>query len=445
MEYDFNKREDIDYSHSYDYLGGVGLGRPEVELERARLAKLGTYDLEPVDSPTEDWEKDEIVRIAKLVNKSKERDSLLKKIGEIRDRKLEFAWNKLHQHYSYFQWALHCLDREVKNWEKIKKPRGGAHETRPSQQTRVPVVVRDGVIVSGIQARPELNGKFGTVLSESGDRWLVEFADVMQTVSVKKVNCMKGKYVPPKSTEELPRALKVEIVKLTSEQGKLLNGKIGYILEYSQDSARYTVRLEESSERKLVKLENLHVPVGPGWEQRFDESTGVPFFVNLASGEVSWKHPILSGRKRSEIEREESEGEEFDRSEFLRQEEKRLKLDKREKLRGVREGDIASQLERLRVQLEVPLPGESVLFTGTPQMLLKRISASSWDERKQLLTIALSLILEDYKALKFNRSQLMALCSKIEEIEEAGQIPAEVESWIVAALQIAIPISYVLR
>ncbi len=51
MSYDFNKREDYDYSFSYDYLGGMGLGKSEVELERIHKSKLGNYDLTTVDPP----------------------------------------------------------------------------------------------------------------------------------------------------------------------------------------------------------------------------------------------------------------------------------------------------------------------------------------------------------------------------------------------------------
>ena len=187
--YDFNKREDYDYSFSYAYLGGVGLGKSEVEAERIRKSKLGTYDMTPVDPPL-GGHRDEVIKIANMINSSKQREELVKKIFETKDSRLEFVWNKKHQLNPYFDWALHCLDRQVIGWENIRQGSVTFNEpvfseaAKPSRQLKV----GDTVEISNIKSRPELNGKIGKIFSVSNDRMMVEFSDINQTVSIAKSN-----------------------------------------------------------------------------------------------------------------------------------------------------------------------------------------------------------------------------------------------------------------
>ena len=165
MNYDFNKREDTEYSHSYDYLSGVGLGRSEVQAELDRRAKLGTYDLDPVGPPSD---AGEVVKIANLIIGNKERESLVKKIGEVKDKRLEFVWNDNHVNHKYFKWALHCIDRQVKDWQQIRP--GQKKQVKPSAAySSVPIEVGNTVQIENIKARRELNGKVGIVVREEND------------------------------------------------------------------------------------------------------------------------------------------------------------------------------------------------------------------------------------------------------------------------------------
>ena len=337
VPYDFNKREDYDYSYSFDYLSGVGLGKDQVRAEQDRAKKLGTYDMTPVEPPTNESVKNEIIHVANSISKSKQRDSMLKKIGEIKDRRTEFVWNTNHIHHPYFEWALHCIDRQVPNWTSITPSM--IPSSQPSTSSKEPVVVGDWVEIDGVAARPELNGKGGMVIGTlPNERLKVEFPDVAQTVSLSAGKCCKSARtgVKPSAGGQLPQALKIEVMNLQSDQGKLLNGSVGYILGYSKESGRYTVRLEEKGGTKSIKKENLHVCLPPGWEEQVDPSSGNRFYRETASGKVTWDHPILGKRKEAEksgFEEEDEdndhdESEEFNREEFLEQESKRIRLDK---------------------------------------------------------------------------------------------------------------------
>ena len=329
--YDFNKREDYDYSHSFDYLGGVGLGKTEVRTEKDRVSKLGKYDLAPVDPPIESAKRDEIINVANLIHKSAQRESLFKKINELRDIRTEFVWNKSHEFHAYFVWALHCIDRQVPNWLNIG---ASSSSTDPDAQSVLqPLLVGDWVDVNHVQARPELNGKRGIVLQLlSSDRVKIDFPDINQAVSLPSSKCTKSNRsgIKPVPTSQLPQAIKVEVVGLTSDSGKLLNGFVGYVVGFNNESQRYTVRLDEGT--KSLKKENLYVCLPPGWEGRFDESSGDRFYTETASGKVSWEHPILA--KPRPVEGPHNEGYEegsesdFDRVEFLEQEKKRIRLDR---------------------------------------------------------------------------------------------------------------------
>ena len=471
MSYDFNKREDFDYTHSYDFFGGVGLGRAEAEAARAREAQRGKYDMEPVDPPSNSAEAESVVKIATLVCKSKERAALVKRVGEVKDVRMEVVWNKKHPHHSYFEWALHCLDREVPDWQSIRKRTGAQAQQGDNEQRKATpqqeVKVGDPVEVGGLKARPELNGKVGSVVSESGDgkRWFVDFSDISQTVSIAKPNCTHTRRKVSADSKTLPRGLKVEITRLTSEQGKLLNGMEAYVCEYSGETQRYSVRLDLTGELKSVKEDNLHVPAPPGWDERFDESTGKKFYVRTSDGHVTWTHPIFQTTKPSKREREsefvggavepeeESETDEkdaetaFDRNEFLKQEEKRLKLDKKRHAAAPLTAEtILERLHLLRQTLGIdPAGGGSTdaKFVGTPKALLDTITGlPESEDRNAWLCIALSLVLEDFNKLRFNKNQLVGLLDKVDQVIEEGSFSDDVEQWICAALKLAIPVSY---
>jgi hypothetical protein len=464
--YDFNKREDYDYSFSYAYLGGVGLGKSEVEVERIRKSKLGTYEMTPVDPPP--GQGDEVVRIANMINSSKQREELVKKIFETKDARLEFVWNKKHQLNPYFEWALHCIDRQVVGWENIGQRSVTFNEpvrseAKPSPQLKI----GDTVEISNIKARPELNGKIGQVVNVTNDRVMVEFSDINQTVSIAKSNCL---LVHQDSTDtlwkaNLPRGLKVEIRGLASDQGKLLNGLNGTIVDYK--SERFLIRLDDpvGGDLKSVKECNLYVLLPDGWSEKMDESSGKPYYVRHEDQSVSWDHPILSRSKQKRKPKEKSEEfvkldtheevsdsearEEtesgFKRDEFLCEEAKRLKLDRRGKKTAAKAIDmaetVAGKLDDLRNALG--FAREEALFSGNPRDLLEIIRECKDDAKLKFLFAGLCMILEDYKKLKFNKNQLTVLGDKIDDvIENEGHFPDSVIGWIESGLQIAIPTRY---
>lgn len=196
MSYDFNKREDFEYSHSFDYLGGVGLGKAEVASQRERDSKRGKYDMVPVAAPDNVEEKEEIIRASTMIHRSNNRSSLLEKIAQLRDPRMEFVWNASHRHHSYFQWALHCIDREVKDWTSIlpsthrSESKYRAPDNLPTKTERS-FQIDDWVEISGIQARPELNGKRGQIkhIDSKTHRFQIEFSDILQTVSISESKC----------------------------------------------------------------------------------------------------------------------------------------------------------------------------------------------------------------------------------------------------------------
>ena len=457
MSYDFNKREDFDYSHSYDYFGGVGLGKAELDAEKARKSKLGTYDLTPVSPPSNDNERAEIVRVASLVHKSAQRESLLKRIAEVKDSRMEFVWNKQHSGHPYFAWALHCIDREVSNWESILP--GSSSSRAPVSSVPKPAssaIVKKGdrVEVSDLKSRPELNGKVGTVVGEGNGRWQVEFLDIAQTVSLAKDRCSRtSKCEPPAAGDKLPAGLRVAVTKLQSEQGRAMNGMEAFVTTFSRETDRYTVRLELSGELKSLKRENLHVVLPDGIEERVDAASGNPFYVTLATGAVSWKHPILGDRKRPKSEfvgrhssDDEDAGEpapqadEFSREEFLEAERKRLRLDK--KRSGSSDDKFVEALSALREGLGVPLACGEPLFSGSAADLLRIIAGAESGERNKWMYVAVEVLLSDFRQLKFNKKQLTGLLERIDQMVEDGSVSAEMEDWLVGGLKIAMPITH---
>ena len=120
--------------------------------------------------------------------------------------------------------------------------------------------------------------------NETRTRCLVEFSDIMQTVSISRDNCTWTNKVISSNSKTLPRGLKVEIRKLASDTGKLLNGMEAYITDFNADSQRYLVRLDLTGELKSLKEENLYIPPPADWIERIDESSGKSYFVHSKSG-----------------------------------------------------------------------------------------------------------------------------------------------------------------
>ena len=452
MAYDFNKRDDFEYSHSFDYLGGVGLGKAEFEAERVRKSKLGKYDLVPVDPPADALVRDEIIKVAQLVHDSKNRDSLMAKIKQLKDSRMEFVWSSVHMHHKYFEWALHCLDREVVNWRNIRAsgfvPKPSSVPTQPPKD----VEVGDWVEIRELQARPELNTKIGKVIEKQGDRFQIDFPDIAQIVSISKSKCTKASSSCSRSKDRFPRGLRVEVMGLSSEQGKLLNGLEGYVMDFNSETNRYTVRL--SNEMKSLKKENLFVCLPAGWTQEVDPASGEAFFRDVTTNKVTWEHPILGAAKKFKIPSEfvespgnhesassgdEDEAADFSRSEFLEQERKRLRLDK--KRQTTNEESLRDTIRSIHTALGIPTEDEnSVIFDGSPRELLEELEKTEDGSMvNRLCYVALLMILEDLLQLKFNKKQLVGYQEHLDEILESGSVGPGMLEWIKAGLKIAAP------
>jgi hypothetical protein len=209
---------------------------------------------------------------------------------------------------------------------------------------------------------------------------------------------------------------------------------------------------------KSLKEANLKIPVPSGWSEEFDSSTRKLFYVNKSTGDVSWKHPVFEGSNKRSRQSEDSESPiahdhedyrdtetGFSRTEFLKNEEKRLKLDRSRK-KGIKPEDVALRLADLR---KVVIGDDSVseLFTGTPQLLVSMITQSieTNEPSERLLLAGLYVLLEDYKQLKVNKSQLMALMDRIDDVLELNApipFPPMIIEWIIGGLKLAIPVSY---
>lgn len=473
MSYDFNKREEFEYSHSFDYFGGVGLGKHAVDAVRDKELKRGTYDITPVAPPANLNERDDIIRIATLVHDSRNRESLLSKIRQQKDTRMAFVWDETHEYHPYYVWALHCIDREVKNWTQII-----AASARPRSRTEAPADtpavhkqfnVNDWVDISGIQARPELNGKKGRVSSvdPTTRRLLIEFPDILQTVSISESKCQPSSASGIASSQShLPQGLRVEIKNLTSEQGKKLNGAEAFIVSYNKVTERYTVRLNDASnELKSLKADNLHACLPPGWTEQVDQSTGETFYREIASDRVTWSHPVLGGANKADKRKTASQSEfvgeasnddstsepeddagpsSFKRGEFLDQERKRLRLDKKRQAGEASEANLRETLQLIRSKFSLfPLDTREPLYIGTAKTLLDAIlAASSEQEQIRLLYIALEVICQDLRKLKFNKRQLVGFLEHLDQILEEESFSEPIKEWIIGGLKLAAPISY---
>lgn len=471
MSYDFNKREDFEYSHSFDYFGGVGLGKSAIDAQRDRESKRGTYDITPVSPPIDVNERNEIIRIASLVNESKNRDSLLSKISQQKDTRMSFVWDKAHKYHAYYLWALHCVEREVENWTEILPPVDRPKSRIPKNfaEGHKQLKVNDWVDIAGIQARPELNGKVGRVASvdPSSRRLEIEFPDIQQTVSIAESKCKRSDTGFRVNTRnQLPQGLRVEIKNLTSEQGKRLNGAEAYIISYNSEIDRYTVRLNDAdSEHKSLKRDNIHVCLPRGWTEQVDQSTGETFYREISSNKVTWSHPILDIANKAEKQKsatqsefvsvinEDDSGSEvgddsgspsFKREEFLEQERKRLRLDKKRQAGEATEDNLRETLLLIRSNFHISsVDSTAPLFIGTAKTLLDAIqTASNKEEQVKLLYIALEVILEDLRRLKFNKRQLVGFLEHLDQILEEESIGEAMKDWIIGGLKLAAPISY---
>jgi hypothetical protein len=444
MAFNFNKKDDFDYNAGYDYLGGVGLGRAEEEANRIKLAVRGTYDLEPVEPPSDTNLVDKILKTANTIHRSKNRCTLVGKIKQAMDSSMRFVWDTTSPSHAYYEWAQHCIDREVQNWPCIRPTNQKSAPISKNESQIYKPVVGDWVEVFGIQSRPELNGKYGSVISEASGRMQVLFPDIHETVSIKISNLKKSKRRKIIDKKVLPKGLKIQIVNLNSDKGQMLNGQCGTVTDYSPPPVdRYMIRLDLDNSSKNVKIENIKIPLPTGWVELFDESLDKVYYSNNETKQTTWTHPIFhydpSHNENSDIDDEEEEDGEFSRNQFLKEEEERLGLNKKKQKTAE---SIEHVILKFREQFGIRPPSGVPLFVGTPRGLAEDIELNLNKNLKGIekIYITIEIIRNDLNKLMNNKIQFSELIDNIEKIENSEYIPNL--SYFTSALKIAVPETY---
>mmetsp|Transcript_116095 Transcript_116095/g.361745 ORF Transcript_116095/g.361745 Transcript_116095/m.361745 type:complete len:542 (-) Transcript_116095:54-1679(-) len=347
--YDFKKREDWDYKHTYDYMAGW-LGSEKTEAEKKRKKKLGKTDLEAPPIPADPALVESIEKTARYVHKSDDPGVFERLVAE--KNKGKPGWDFLQENgegNDYYKFVRHCYEREVdprplsSQARKIKDDRdlkqanaknnvftAGMGEATP--KLKDPVFKAGELMeVVGIKNKPDYNGKIARVVKyhPEVDRYEVKFeGGRYDTVVVKlrEENLMYSSVTerdPDADKEmeegEIPNGTKVNIRGLQSEAAKWLNGQKGIIVQWDKDTERYEVRLEINNDVKKVKAQNVRVELPEGWEEHYDEHLQRSYYLNTKTQKVTWKHPTVANQrakfgvvKENNIEDLEAEGVEID-------------------------------------------------------------------------------------------------------------------------------------
>jgi len=325
--YDFKKREDWDYKHTYDYMAGW-LGQSHTEAEKKRKKKLGTTDLTTPPIPRDRSLADSIEKTARYVHKSDDPGVFERLIQE--KNKGKPGWGFLEdggEGNDYYKFVRHCYEREVdprplgEQALKIKDDRdlkqanaknnvftaGMGSET---PKLKEPVFKAGELMeVIGIRNKPDYNGKIVKVLMyhPQVDRYEVKFeGGRYDTVVVKfrEENLMYSSVAerdPEADKEmpegEIPNGTNVNIRGLQSEAARWLNGQKGIIVQWDKDTERYEVRLEVNNDIKKVKAQNVRVELPEGWEEHYDEHLQRSYYLNTKTEKVTWKHPTVANQR----------------------------------------------------------------------------------------------------------------------------------------------------
>eukprot|EP00421_Protoceratium_reticulatum_P005030 CAMPEP_0168365232 /NCGR_PEP_ID=MMETSP0228-20121227/4612_1 /TAXON_ID=133427 /ORGANISM="Protoceratium reticulatum, Strain CCCM 535 (=CCMP 1889)" /LENGTH=534 /DNA_ID=CAMNT_0008378007 /DNA_START=85 /DNA_END=1686 /DNA_ORIENTATION=- len=325
--YDFKKREDWDYKHTYDYMAGW-LGQASSDAERKRKKKLGKTDIQAPPLPKDISLVESIERTARYVHKSSDPQVFERLVQE--KNKGQQAWAFLQEGgegSDYYKFFRHCLEREVdarplaEQARKVKEDRdlkqanaknnvfaAGLGETKAPLKEPV-FKVGELMEVIGVKSKPDYNGKIVRVTGYHAevDRYEVKFEGGRYNTVVVKLreeNLMYSSVAEHDADAakelpegELPNGTVVEIRGLQSEPARWMNGQKAIIVQWDKDGERYEVRMELNNTIKSVKPANLRIPLPEGWEEHYDEHLGRSYFMNAKTQKVTWKHPTVANQR----------------------------------------------------------------------------------------------------------------------------------------------------
>lgn len=322
--FDFKRREDWGYAHSYGYMAGW-LGQDEVVAEKKRKKKLGTVDMEAPPILKDLKLADTIEKTARYIHKSDDATVFERVIQE--KNKGKDGWDFLEDKGNgndYYAFCRHCFEREVEPRPLAEKARKVKEDREikmnnaknnvftagnmPAEETeKIPVkeaVFKEGELmeVVGIKNKQDFNGNIVKIMSYDGqaDRYEVKFeAGRYQgiTAKMREENLMYSsvKIVTEEDKQmeegEIPNGVSVEIRGLQSESARWMNGQKAIVICWDKDVERYEVRLEYNTTIKKVKADNLRVTLPEGWEEHYDEHLGRYYYLHVKDQKVTWKHP----------------------------------------------------------------------------------------------------------------------------------------------------------
>eukprot|EP00418_Pyrodinium_bahamense_P077148 CAMPEP_0179049684 /NCGR_PEP_ID=MMETSP0796-20121207/20338_1 /TAXON_ID=73915 /ORGANISM="Pyrodinium bahamense, Strain pbaha01" /LENGTH=562 /DNA_ID=CAMNT_0020746165 /DNA_START=21 /DNA_END=1706 /DNA_ORIENTATION=- len=347
--YDFKKREDWDYKHTYDYMAGW-LGQAQTEAEKKRKKKLGTTDMPAPPVPQDRALADSIEKTARYVYKSDDPAVFERLVQE--KNKGKPGWDFLAENgegNDYYKFVRHCYEREVdprplaEQARKVKEDRelkqanaknnvfaAGMGEATPKLK-EAKFKVGELMEVIGLKNKPDYNGKIVRVVNfhPEVDRYEVKFEGGRYDTVVVKLREENLMYSAVQERDvdedkempegEIPNGTKVDIRGLQSETAKWMNGQKAIVVQWDKDSERYEVRLEINNDIKKVKPLNLRVELPEGWEEHWDEHLQRFYYMNNKTQKVTWKHPTVNNQRgkfgqvrENNIEELEAEGVEID-------------------------------------------------------------------------------------------------------------------------------------
>lgn len=325
--YDFKKREDWDYKHSYNFMAGW-LGQEEADKERKRKKKLGTVDLPAPPIPDDTALVENIEKTAKHVQQNKDPE-VFERLVQDRNKNKP-GWDFFTEGkpgYDYYKFCRHCAERQVnprplaEQAKKVKQDRdlkqanvkanvfaAGTGEKLPVKEA----VFKVGELmeVLGVKSKPDYNGKIVRVLKyhPEADRYEVKFEggryDTV-VVKLKEENLMysavEERQMKDEKEEmpegELPNGTRVEIRGLQSDASKWMNGQKAIIVQWDRDADRYEVRMEVNNDIKKVKPANVRPELPEGWEEHYDEHLGRSYYLNVQTQKVTWRHPNVANQR----------------------------------------------------------------------------------------------------------------------------------------------------
>eukprot|EP00931_Biecheleriopsis_adriatica_P086658 TRINITY_DN61276_c0_g1_i1.p1 TRINITY_DN61276_c0_g1~~TRINITY_DN61276_c0_g1_i1.p1 ORF type:complete len:568 (+),score=159.90 TRINITY_DN61276_c0_g1_i1:48-1706(+) len=365
--FDFKRREDWDYKHSYSFMAG-SLGQDEAKAALKKKKKMGTVDETAPPLPKDDALVETIEKTARHIHKSNDPPVFERLIQDKNKGKPGWAFlTEGSDGNDYYKFVRHCLEREVdprplalqarkvKEDREIKQANAKANvftgfagtEKEIPKRTERDAKFKQGeyLEVLGVKSKPDYNGKIVKMIKYHPDidRYEVKFeGGRYDTVAVKlkEENLMYSSMKESEVQEgkemaegEIPNGVKVEISGLQSEAARWMNGQKAIVVCWDKETERYEVRLEVNHDVKKIKAGNIRPEVPEGWEEHWDEHLGRHYYINKADQKVTWKHPTVTNTRGKFGKVQEKRAEELDEVEVDR-ERKHYEVDDTEEMEG---------------------------------------------------------------------------------------------------------------